>query len=134
MDISGRMLEEARKRLDQSDCDLIEGTLETSNLLKNSYNIALCMHSFHHYPHPFKTLRLVNSILKEEGCFIIADNKKVGYSRWKYNYQLRKNGYMNGDFWIYSKVELVILGLLSGFKIESYQNIGTKSFIMVLRK
>lgn len=134
VDISIRMVEEAKKRLAMHRCCVLEGTMETVNLRHNFYNVILCMHSFHHYPHPLRTLKKINRIMDKKGIFILADNRKEGWDRWIRNWTLFKQGYPDGDMWVYSKMELLILGKLAGFKMDKYQSAGENSFIMVFSK
>lgn len=136
VDISVKMVEEAGNRLSayKRKCRLIEGTMETVKLKKNFYNVVLCMHSFHHYPHPLKTLKEIFKVMERNAVFILADNRRTGIDRLIFNWHLYKQGYPYGDMWIYSKLELIILAKLVGFKMEEYQKVGEKSFIMTLRK
>lgn len=134
VDISDKMVEEAKTRLSSYKCSIVEGTMETVKLRKDFYNIVLCMHSFHHYPAPLNTLKNINKVMSKNGVFILADNKKGGVDRWIYNWRLYRQGYPCGDMWIYSKLELKILARIAGFIMENYQNAGENSFIMTFRK
>lgn len=136
VDISVKMVEEAQNRLSsyKSICRIIEGTMETVHLRKGFYNVVLCMHSFHHYPHPLDTLKRIHRVMDQNAIFILADNRRIGLDRLIYNWHLYKQGYPYGDMWIYSKAELTILAKLAGFAVESYQKVGEKSFIMVFKK
>lgn len=134
IDISKKMVEAARERLKgRMNCNVIEGTMETVEL-DECYNVVLCMHSFHHYPNPLTTLKNISKAMRDEGLFILADNKKDELDRWVYNWNLKKKGYPNGDMWIYSKLELMILTRMAGLKMVRYQNIEDKSFVMICKK
>lgn len=136
VDLSVKMVEESRNRLSayRRKCVVIEGTMESVRLRKNFYNVVLCMHSFHHYPHPLTTLKNINRTMEKNGIFILADNKRKGWDRWLYNWYLLQQGHPYGDMWIYSKTELKMLAKMAGFAVIEYQNIGEKSFVMVFRK
>ncbi len=136
VDISVKMVEEAQNRLFsyRRKCSVIEGTMETVKLRKRFYNVVLCMHSFHHYPHPLITLKNINKVMEKNGIFILADNRRKGLDRWICNWYLFKQGYPYGDMWIYSKAELKILAKMAGFVMKEYQNVGEKSFLMIFKK
>ena len=134
IDLSPNMVEKAKERLYGCNCNVIEGTIESVKIKPNYYKMVLCMHSFHHYPKPLRSLKHINKAMEKNGLLILADNKKNGFERWNYNWKLMRQGYPDGDMWIYSKLELLILGKMAGFKMESFQNVGDKSFITIFRK
>ncbi|MCM1236908.1 MAG: class I SAM-dependent methyltransferase [Ruminococcus flavefaciens] len=134
VDISSKMVEEAKNRLSSYKCCIVEGTMETVKLRKNFYNIVLCMHSFHHYPTPLTTMKNIYKVMKKGGIFILVDNRERELKRWVSNWRLRQQGYPCGDMWIYSKMELLILAKLADFTVEDYQTAGTGSFIMIFKK
>lgn len=134
IDISAAMVSEANKNLQNSNAHAVAGTIETAAVQKNYFDIELCMHSFHHYPEPLKSLRYMRRALRKNGMLIIVDNRYEGWKRIKINVDLFKNGCTTGDMWMYSFFELFILTQIAGFGEQKYQKIGDNSFAFTCRK
>ena len=134
IDLSVEMVKFARRRLLDERACVVEGTIDTISFPMNFYDIELCMHSFHHYPKPLKSLLCMNRVLRKGGVLIIADNYYKGLKRLEQNFNLYANEYSYGDMWMYSMWELVILTYMSGFHKQRFYKIGDKSFIFICQK
>ncbi len=134
IDISEAMVSEANKNLQNTKAHAVTGTIEKVAVQQNYFDIALCMHSFHHYPEPLKSLRCMCRALQKNGLLILVDNRYEGWKRIKMNMDLFKNGCTTGDMWMYSFFELFILTLIAGFGEQKYQKIGDNSFVFTCRK
>ncbi len=131
IDISDAMINQAKKLSKNYPIKFLVGTLEKANLKKEKYNVILCMHSFHHYQNPLKMLKNMKKILNREGRLIIVENRKKGWERIHFNYNLIKNDFPCGDLWTYSKYELTFLAKIAGFKKVGYKKCGMQSFMLV---
>lgn len=134
IDISAAMVSEANKNLQNTNAHAVTGTIETAAVQQNYFDIELCMHSFHHYPEPLKSLRYMRRALHKNGMLILADNRYEGWKRIRRNVYLYKNGYPTGDMWMYSFFELFIMTQIVGFGEQKYQKIGDNSFVFTCRK
>lgn len=134
IDLSPAMVKKANSNLMGYKAHVIKGKIETVALPKEFYNVALCMHSFHHYPYPLKSLKRLCSTLCKNGMLIMADNYYEGWSRIKRNWELRIRDYPDGDMWMYSCFELSVLTKLAGFQKQQCYRVGKKSFIFICQK
>lgn len=134
IDISAAMVSKANQNLQNTNAHAVTGTIETAAVQQNCFDIALCMHSFHHYPKPLMSLRHMRRALHKNGLLILVDNRYEGWKRIRRNIYLYKNGYPTGDMWMYSFFELFILTKIAGFDEQKYQRIGDNSFMFICRK
>ena len=134
VDLSHEMVKISRQNLCGKNVQIIHGTLETVELPINYFDITLCMHSFHHYPKPLRSLWHMAKVLHKNGVLIIADNRYTGWKRLERNLSLFINNYPYGDMWMYSFWELFLLTSLVGFHKQKYIKVGEKSFIFMCEK
>lgn len=134
IDLSPVMVKRARDKLSGYKAHIMERKIEAADLPKGFYDIALCMHSIHHYPSPLKSLKKVEKALGKNGMLIIADNYYKGWERIRRNWELYANNYPDGDVWMYSFFELGVLARVAGFKKSYCYKVGKKSFIFVCQK
>lgn len=134
IDLSGEMVKQANSRLPDQRVNVIEGTIDTINLLEDFYDIELCMHSFHHYPRPLKSLTCMGRVLRKKGILIIAENYYKGWKRLEQNMDAYVSEYSYGDMWMYSAGELMILTYMAGFYKQQFYKIGEKSFLFICQK
>ncbi|MBD5503050.1 MAG: methyltransferase domain-containing protein [Lachnospiraceae bacterium] len=134
LDLSPEMVRRANSRLTDRRSSVIEGTIDSANFPEGIYDVELCMHSFHHYPRPLKSLCCMNRVLRKKGILIIADNYYKGWKRLEQNLDLYINEYAYGDMWMYSKWELIMLTCMAGFYKQRFYKIGEKSFIFICQK
>ena len=73
IDLSEQMIEVARKTL-PADVKLLVGDCENLPFPENSFDVVLCSHSFHHYPHPQRFFDSAHRVLKPGGRLILRDN------------------------------------------------------------
>lgn len=134
IDLSEEMVKQAKSRLPDQRINVIEGTIDTINLPENFYDIELCMHSFHHYPRPLKSLKCMSRVLRKKGMLIIVENYYKGRKRLEMNMDLYVSGYSYGDMWMYSAWELMILTYMAGFYKQQFYKIGENSFLFICKK
>lgn len=134
LDLSPEMVKRANGRLEDERASVIEGTIDTVDFPEGFYDVELCMHSFHHYPKPLKSLRCMNRVLRKKGILIIADNYYRGFKRLEQNFDLYINEYAYGDMWMYSAWELTVLTCMAGFCKQHFYKISEKSFIFICKK
>ncbi len=134
IDLSREMVRQAKGRLSDERAVVVEGTIDTVDFPEGFYDIELCMHSFHHYPRPLKSLRCMSRTLGRRGILIIVDNYYKGLKRLEQNFDLYVNEYCYGDMWMYSALELTILTSMAGFYKQQYYKVGDKSFMFICQK
>ena len=134
IDLSREMVRQAKGRLLDERAVVVEGTIDTVDFSEDFYDIELCMHSFHHYPRPLKSLRCMSRALRRKGVLIIVDNYYKGLKRLEQNFDLYVNEYCYGDMWMYSAWELVILTSMAGFYKQQCYKVGDKSFMFICQK
>ena len=122
------------QNLQNTKAHAVTGTIEKVAVQQNYFDIALCMHSFHHYPRPLKSLRCMSRALRRKGVLIIVDNYYKGLKRLEQNFDLYVNEYCYGDMWMYSAWELVILTSMAGFYKQQCYKVGDKSFMFICQK
>jgi len=52
--------------------DLIQGTLEEAHFRNNFFDVIILIHTLEHLPHPLKTLKEINRILKRTGILYVG--------------------------------------------------------------
>ncbi len=134
IDLAEEMVKQAKSRLPDQRVNVIEGTIDTINLPRNFYDIELCMHSFHHYPRPLKSLKCMNRVLRKKGILIIVENYYKGWKRLEQNMDAYVSEYSYGDMWMYSAWELIILTYMAGFYKQQFYKVGEKSFLFICQK
>jgi ubiquinone/menaquinone biosynthesis C-methylase UbiE len=72
IDLSPEMIRVAKSKL-ASRADLRVGDAEELPWPDHSFNIVLCLDSFHHYPHPQKALFEMKRVAQRHGTLILGD-------------------------------------------------------------
>ncbi len=76
IDLTKELLDQAEAAKKEFGLDNIEFKLADAENLPfddASFDIVSCRFSFHHFPNPLKALGGVKRVLKENGCFVLAD-------------------------------------------------------------
>ena len=128
LDISPQMLSIARKNLGEN-VDLRLGDSEELPWDDESFNVVMCLNSFHHYPNPEKVLSEMRRVLKTGGKLVMADPWQSTPFRQIMNLFIRFNG--GGDVKIYSESEICTLLGRSGFKNIEWEKANKNAFIVM---
>lgn len=73
-DFSTDMLESAKKKCSSlENVSLVHGDAADLPFGKNSFDIVLCIDSFHHFSDPSAVAKEAHRVLRENGLFIVAD-------------------------------------------------------------
>lgn len=112
VDISPRMIEEAKKRLG-NEVDLRVADSESLPWQVETFSLVVCVGSFHHYPAPLKALSEMRRVLKRNGHLIIADPTLPILIRQLANLFIGFSG--EGATRMYSGTELAAMILEAGF-------------------
>ena len=99
-----------------------------------AFDILLCMHSFHHYPHPLQSLREMNRVLAADGMLYLVENDYSDYQRARINVRLIALRHPRGDIRMYSRRAISALASIAGFRVESHRKIADHSQILECRK
>ncbi|MCE7699038.1 MAG: class I SAM-dependent methyltransferase [Methanobacterium paludis] len=127
LDISPQMLSIARENLGES-VDLRLGDSEELPWNDESFDVVMCLNSFHHYPNPEKVLNEMGRVLKTGGKIVMADPWQSTPFRQIMNLFIRFNG--GGDVKIYSESEICDLLSRSGFKNIEWEKANKNAFIV----
>ena len=128
LDISGKMLEIAKKRLGDK-ADLRTGDSEHLPWNGGSFDVITCTDSFHHYPNPKAVLLEFRRVLKHRGRVIIADPWAPYILRQVGNFLILFS--RSGDTRLYSKREMERLMVDAGYALTSWQRVGWISCLVV---
>lgn len=131
IDISEKMIEKARHKLEQKVC-LVTCDSEKLPFEDNSFELVMCNDSFHHYPAPMKVLAEFYRVMKPEGILLISDFCVFTPIRQLMNFFIKFSH--DGDVRIYSKEELLEMLQENSFKRISYNKTSATGFIVVARK
>lgn len=132
VDLSPKSAEKAREKT-SGHAEIIVGDVDNIPMDRSKVDIALNMHSFHHYPNPLLALREINRILKPGGRLILVENDYPTAQRIKINLTQFFNGYKNGDIKMYSDGELRKLLESADFEILNRESIADHSQMFVCR-
>jgi len=127
IDISPEMVNIASKRLGVR-ADLRTGDAENLPWKDSSFDVVLCLDSFHHYPNPRKALFEMNRVLKPNGRLILADAYIPGLRRQLMNLFIRFS--KEGDVRVYSRSEICDLIKSAGFKDILWKLVTPNAFLV----
>ena len=125
LDISENMIEIAKKNLGNK-AELKVGDSEYMPWEDNSFDVIVCNASFHHYPNPEKVLLEMRRVLKSKGTLIIGDPTAPVIIRQLLNLKFKRSN--NGDYRLYSKIEIEELLIKCDFVPFEFKMINCKSF------
>lgn len=118
VDISPKMLQEARKRLGKKTV-LKRACADQLPFQDNSFDIVTTMDSFHHFPNPEKAVREIYRVTQSKGRVYLADlNFFLPQVHWLFK-KLEP-----GHVKIYGKKELYSLLTKAGFSVVRQQRFG----------
>ena len=133
LDLSKESLRQAEQNCG-GDVVLSQGDVDAMPYEDGMFDLILCMHSFHHYPHPVRALSEVRRVLKPDGLFLLVENDYPTRQRIHLNYRLWRQGYPAGDIRMYSRGTLKLLAALAGFRVEKASRIADHSQLLECRK
>ena len=117
-------------RFDLGDCEALPYEDE-------SFDVLLCSHSFHHYPHPEAFLSGACRVLRPGGRLILRDNTGPWWWRMHRNLYLfpkRNRMKKNGDIRVFGRGDMKRLGKKCGLVMESFAQRPGFKMHCVLRK
>lgn len=133
VDLSEKSIASARRKL-PGNVNLQAGDVDDLPLQDECVDVALNMHSFHHYPYPIHALEEIRRILKSSGTFYLVENNYKGLRRRYINFRIKTMGHFQGDIKMYSRRELDTMLLKSGFTIIDREEIADHSVLYTCRK
>lgn len=120
IDLSDEMIKIAKAKL-SPDINLFVGDSEHLPFSDETFEVLLCMESFHHYPNPDNVLKEFKRVLKPNGVLFICDMWRVFPLR--NIMSLAMKFLPTGDVKIYSKREIVKFVKEAGFSNIIYEQI-----------
>ncbi len=112
----------------------MKGDVEALPYPDGSVDVLLCMHSFHHYPHPRLALREMYRVLAPGGRLILVENLHPPLRRIRKNLRLLLRRHPFGDIWMYSAAVLEYLVRRAGFRVQTHFPIADHSQLLDCRK
>ena len=132
-DLSPASLEVAKKKL--RPCDrLIEADAQHLPFEDASFDELLCMHSFHHYPHPKRVMKEIRRVLREDGLFYLVENDYPFFFRTYVNFSFVVKRHPQGDRWMYSPRKLVRMGKRAGLELIETRPMAAHSRIFIMKR
>lgn len=131
LDLSSESLKKAAEKCNGS---FVHGDVEHLPYEDGELDVLLCMHSFHHYPHPDQALREMWRVLKDDGRLILVENHYSTYRRLRLNLSFFIRRYPQGDIRMYSWKQLRTKVEKAGFKLDDQQLIADHSQLLDCRK
>lgn len=130
IDLSPRMVEQARTRLDER-VEIATGDAEHLPFPDSSFDVVYCNDSFHHYPDPVLAVFQAWRVLRAGGTFVIGDVWQPAPARMIMNAWMPHS--KEGDVRIYSEGEMrTILG--KWFDAVDWHRVGSTACVCVTRK
>ena len=133
VDISPKSIETAREALGDETV-LLTGDVDDLPLEDGSVDIVLNMHSFHHYPHPQKSLSEMIRVLRYGGYLLMVENDYPFCRRMKGNIYHIVRRHHQGDVRMYSVKALTGMIRKAGFIVESSRPMADHSRLFICRK
>lgn len=133
VDISPKSIETARAALGDGTV-LLTGDVDDLPLQDNNIDIVLNMHSFHHYPHPQKSLSEMMRVLRYGGYLLMVENDYSLSRRMKGNIYHIIRRHHQGDVRMYSVKSLTRMIRKAGFIVEASRPMANHSRLFICRK
>ncbi|MFX4263475.1 class I SAM-dependent methyltransferase [Pelotomaculum propionicicum] len=130
IDLSENMIEKAAGLLD-SRVQLVVGDSDYLPWADNSFDLAVCNSSFHHFPEPTKVLNEIRRVLTPGGRMIIADPWWPNPKRYFINLFLDSPLNYLGDVRIYSETETREILAECGFITANWEIVNKKYSIAI---
>jgi ubiquinone/menaquinone biosynthesis C-methylase UbiE len=130
LDLSPAMLAVARQKLGQQ-ADLQEGDASTLPWSAATFDVVLCVDSFHHYPQPAAVIAEIARVLRPGGRVIVADLWLPTPIRQGANLVLPFT--KGGDVRIYSQVQLRTLWTQAEWHVSTWRFVTNTAYLMVAR-
>jgi ubiquinone/menaquinone biosynthesis C-methylase UbiE len=127
VDLSPEMIGVARQKLGDR-ADLRVGDAEELPWPNGSFDVVLCLDSFHHYPSPFAALAEMWRVISEGGRLIVADFWKPAPMRQLINLFIGFS--KDGDVRIYSEPEIRRLLWQSGFEQIRWEQVNDSAYVV----
>lgn len=123
IDLSPKMIEVAKRK--NSGVNFICGDCEELPFADNSFDVAICSQSFHHYPNPEKFFYNVRRVLKPHGRLILRDMTAASSAiLWFINHieiPVINSVLKKGDVRVYGEKDIVKLCETSGLILEKFE-------------
>lgn len=132
LDISSEMIKIAKSKFDDS-VQLLEGSADKLPYPDNTFDVACCIQSFHHYPYPEKAMCEVYRVLKKGGLYILSDTGCSGIAKAFDNFFFR-HFMKSGDYAAYSKKDIEKLMIKCGFTVISSEKVQGFIYTVVSKK
>jgi ubiquinone/menaquinone biosynthesis C-methylase UbiE len=113
-DISPEMIKNAQERI-ANYAELKVADSENLPWVDNTFDIIVCILSFHHYPSPEKSIEEMKRVLKNNGHITIAELWLPAPLRYLTNLYMKSKFNRTGDVKVYSKNEWLNMLVKSGF-------------------
>ncbi len=133
LDLSSESLKQASNVCGEG-VTLVRGDVEHLPYPDGSMDLLLCMHSFHHYPHPDRALREMCRVMRDDGCLILVENLYPPFSRIRKNVKFFLLRHPNGDIRMYSEKALAQKAKRAGFRIQEHLPVADHSQLLKLEK
>lgn len=129
IDLSSKAVKIAKNELGNK-AEVCKGNVEELPFKDETFDVVICMHSFHHYPHPMKALSEMRRVLNNHGHLLIVENHRNHVMRFLKNCYYTLANHPHGDIKVYSKEELSNLVKRAGFSLVKTDVITKKSFLV----
>ena len=127
IDLSSEMIRVARRKIPGS-VDLRIGDAEELPWSDSSFDVVLCLDSFHHYPHPQKALSEMKRVIRVHDRLILGDFWKPTPVRQLMNLFIRFS--KDGDVRVYSKSEICHLLRSAGFMGIQWELVNKNAYVV----
>lgn len=131
LDLSDEMLAVAKQKLGE-EVELMQGDAERLPYEDNSFEVVICIESFHHYPNPSKALDEVYRVLKPKGKFLLCDTWIFTPIRQVMNAFIKFSN--DGDVRIYSEHEIKEMFTESSFMNINWNKASKYTYICIGEK
>ena len=96
------------------------------------FDTIICVHSFHHYPYPMRSLKEMQRVCRHGGALWLVENRKSFAERTVSFIKYRI--YDQGDVCLYSTSRLVKMAKRAGFDDVDAYMLTDKSYLITARK
>lgn len=131
IDLSEKMVNIAKGKNNSKNITYLVGDAEFLPFEDSTFDIIICVESFHHYPNPNAVIKEFYRILNNGGTLIICDMYRKAPLRQFYNFLMKIVN--TGDVKIYTKNEISKILENEKFIIENYY-FSTKQTYMCISK
>lgn len=132
LDLSEKMIEIAKSKKNSKNITYLVGDSEFLPFDNETFDVIICIESFHHYPNPNAVMKEFYRVLNNGGILLLCDMYRKAPLRQFYNVLMKIVN--TGDVKIYTRNEMTEIISKANLKLENYYFSTSQTYTCVSKK